>query len=122
MKLKYFNYEEFDSPDIQGSGQLMSEVLLNMLDIVRKKYGKPIVINSGYRTVKHNAFVGGKSDSSHLKGLAVDIKCTKSLDRFKLAKVLIQVGFKRIGIGNTFIHVDIDKNKTQNVLWTYKNK
>ena len=37
MKLKYFNYEEFDSPDVQGSGQLMSEVLLNMLDIVRKK-------------------------------------------------------------------------------------
>ena len=52
MKLKYFTYEEFDSPDVQGSGQLMNEELLNMLDVVRKKYGKSIVINSGYRTVK----------------------------------------------------------------------
>ena len=45
MKLKYFTYEEFDSPDVQGSGQLMNEELLNMLDVVRKKYGKSIVIN-----------------------------------------------------------------------------
>ncbi len=36
MKLKYFTYEEFDSPDVQGSGQLMNEELLNMLDVVRK--------------------------------------------------------------------------------------
>ena len=36
MKMKYFNYEEFDSPDVQGSGQLMNEELLNMLDAARK--------------------------------------------------------------------------------------
>ena len=28
--MKYFNYEEFDSPDIQGSGQMMSKKLLEM--------------------------------------------------------------------------------------------
>jgi len=33
---------------------------------------------------------------------------------------LLEVGFTRIGIGNTFIHVDIDKDKSQNVIWTYK--
>ena len=119
MKLKYFTHEEFDSPDVQGSGQLMNEELLNKLDVVRKKYGKSIIINSGYRTVKHNAKVGGKSDSSHLKGLAVDIKCTNSTDRFKLEGILREVGFKRIGIAKTFIHADIDKDKAQNVLWTY---
>jgi uncharacterized protein YcbK (DUF882 family) len=119
MKLKYFTHEEFDSPDVQGSGQLMNEELLNMLDIVRKKYGKSIVINSGYRTVKHNAKVGGTPASSHTKGLAVDIACNNSTDRFKLTGILKEVGFKRIGIAKTFIHADIDKDKSQNVLWTY---
>ena len=94
MKMKYFTYEEFDSPDIQGSGQLMSEELLNMLEVARKNYGKPIVINSGYRTEAHNEKVGGTSKSSHLKGLAADIACSASLERFKLIKILIKVGFK----------------------------
>ena len=119
MKFKYFNYEEFDSPDVQGSGQLMSNEIISMLDVVRKKYGKAIDINSGFRTPKHNAEVGGKVTSSHLKGLAVDISCTNSTDRFKLEGILREVGFTRIGMGSTFIHVDIDKEKTQKVLWTY---
>jgi len=97
----------------------MNEELLNMLDVVRKKYGKSIVINSGYRTVKHNAKVGGTPESSHTKGLAVDIACNNSTDRFKLEGILREVGFKRIGIAKTFIHADIDKDKAQNVLWTY---
>jgi len=118
MKLKYFTYEEFDSPDVQGSGQLMNEELLNMLDAARKKYGKSIVINSGYRTVKHNAKVGGTPESSHTKGLAVDIACNNSTDRFKLEGILREVGFKRIGVAKTFNKDDIDKDKEQNVIWT----
>ena len=119
MKFKYFTYEEFDSPDFVGSGKLVSDELISMLDVARKKYGKSMAINSGYRTIEHNAEVGGKPESSHLKGLAVDIKCTNSTDRFLLEGILREVGFTRIGIGNSFIHVDIDKEKTQKLLWTY---
>ena len=32
---------------------------------------------------------------------------------------LIRAGFKRIGIGSTFIHVDLDLDKPQNVFWLY---
>ena len=117
--MKYFEYEEFDSPDIQGSGQLMDPKLLNMIDEAREIYGKPIHVNSGYRTEAHNRKVGGVSSSSHLKGLAVDVACTKSDDRFKMLKALMKVGFNRIGVAGTFIHVDIDKDKSQNVIWTY---
>ncbi len=119
MKFKYFTYGEFDSPDLEGSGKNMSDELISMLDIARKKYGKSVVINSGYRTVKHNAKVGGTPESSHTKGLAVDIACNNSTDRFKLEGILREVGFKRIGVAKTFIHADIDKDKAQNVLWTY---
>jgi len=52
--MKYFEYEEFDSPDIQGSGQMMSKEMLSKLDMIREEYGKPIPINSGYRTATHN--------------------------------------------------------------------
>jgi len=116
---EYFTYEEFDSPDVQGSGQMMSKKLIMILESVREELGKPIVITSGYRTPSHNNKVGGKLTSSHLKGLAVDIACKNSIDRFKLTSILLEVGFSRIGMGSTFIHVDIDKDKSQNVLWTY---
>jgi uncharacterized protein YcbK (DUF882 family) len=117
--VKYFNYEEFDSPDIQGSGQLMDSKLLKMLDQTREIYGKPIRITSGYRTEAHNRNVGGVSGSSHLKGLAVDIACIASSDRYELLYALIKVGFNRIGVAKSFIHVDIDKDKSDNVIWTY---
>ena len=122
MKMKYFNYEEFDSPDVQGSGQMMDDEILTLLEEAREIFDKPIIINSGFRTPKHNTHVGGVSTSSHLKGLAVDISCANSSDRFELLQILISVGFNRIGMGNTFIHVDIDTTKSPNVLWTYKNK
>jgi len=117
--MRYFKLEEFDSPDEKGSGSKMNEELLNMLDVARKNYGKPIKINSGYRTVNHNKKVGGKSGSSHLKGLAADISCNNSVDRFKLEGILREVGFNRLGVASTFIHVDIDKNKSPNVMWVY---
>ena len=118
-KVRYFNYSEFDSPDVQGSGQMMDKTLLEMLDEVRDKFDKPIHITSGFRTPAHNEAVGGVETSSHLKGLAVDIACNNSTDRFDLINCLLDVGFSRIGIGNTFIHADIDQDKTQGVIWTY---
>jgi uncharacterized protein YcbK (DUF882 family) len=117
--LKYFNYHEFDSPDVQGSGQLMDKRLLEMLDLARDKYGKPIRVNSGYRTPQHNQSIGSTSKSSHLRGLAVDLHCNNSIDRHELLWCLQDVGFKRIGIADTFIHVDIDTEKVQNVIWLY---
>ena len=43
MKFKYFTYGEFDSPDLEGSGSNVSDELINMLDIARKKYGKSMI-------------------------------------------------------------------------------
>jgi len=120
MRFRYFKYSEFDSPDEPGSGEkYMSNKLIMMLDLVRKDYGRPIRINSGYRTEAHNAKVGGVADSPHLSGVAVDIKVNNSRERYELLASLLKHNFHRIGIGNTFIHVDIDETKDPDVIWLY---
>ena len=119
MKLNYFKISEFDSPDLKGSGLLMDETFLAMLDDARNIAAIPFKINSGLRTEKHNRKVKGKPDSSHLKGLAVDIHCVDSRSRSIILNALLKVGFTRVGIAKTFIHVDLDFDKAQNVIWVY---
>jgi uncharacterized protein YcbK (DUF882 family) len=99
----------------------MSKKLISILDSIREELGTPIRITSGYRTPSHNEKIGGKPNSSHLKGLAADIACKDSRYRFKLLQELLEHGVDRIGIGDTFIHADIDDNKSPNVIWTYGN-
>jgi len=96
----------------------MSKEFLFVLDEAREIAGIPFVINSAYRSPEHPLSIKNPS-SSHIKGLAVDIKATDSNTRFKIVKALMTVGFTRIGIADTFIHVDLDLDKTQNVIWTY---
>jgi len=97
----------------------MNVEFLDKLDQARDYANIPFYINSAFRTKEKNTEVGGKSNSSHLKGLAVDISATDSRTRFIVLNALIAVGFTRIGIANTFIHVDNDKDKSQDVIWTY---
>ena len=97
----------------------MDKTFLLRLDEARERAGIPFVINSAYRTPEHNAKIGGKPNSSHLKGLAVDISVTNSRQRFIVLNALLEVGFTRIGIADTFIHVDLDSGKSKEVIWTY---
>jgi len=92
---------------------------LAKLDEAREYANIPFIINSAYRSPEDNAAVGGKPNSSHIKGLAVDIRARDSRTRFLIVDALLAVGFTRIGIADRFIHVDSDVDKSQNVIWTY---
>ena len=46
----------------------------NILDPLREAYGKPIIVNSGFRCEKLNNLVGGSRTSQHRTGHAADIK------------------------------------------------
>ena len=120
--MNHFKISEFDSPDLEGSGQKMDRVFLKLLDQARDRAGVPFKILSGYRTIEHNLLVNGKKNSSHLFGLAADIFLPKnSRDRFLIINALLEVGLNRIGINfkGRFVHVDMDRSKDENVLWTY---
>lgn len=119
-KIRYFKPQEFDSPDETGSGfYSMNQKFIIMLDNIREEFRKPIKINSGYRTAQRNKDVGGKFDSAHRRGVAADIHCDNSRDRFNLIQLAMIEGIKRIGIGKTYLHLDIDKDKPQTVIWLY---
>jgi|TARA_R110001606_G_scaffold137924_2_gene275963 uncharacterized protein YcbK (DUF882 family) len=91
---------------------------LDKLDKAREYANIPFIINSAYRSPEHPESIKNPT-SSHIKGLAVDISAKDSRQRFLILDALIAVGFSRIGIAGTFIHVDLDLDKSQNVIWTY---
>ena len=73
-------------------------------------------INSGCRCKKHNDGVGGKENSLHTKGEAVDILTNTDRKRYYVLGSLISAGFAHVGIAKDFIHVDFSSKKA---IWLY---
>lgn len=70
---EYFRVGEFACKD--GSQPVfIDSYLVTILDILRAKIGRPVIINSGYRTPAQNAKVGGAKYSYHTRGMAADIR------------------------------------------------
>ena len=120
MTKNYFTAKE-EACKCCGQGRLVAD-FREKLNKARELADVPFFLTSAFRCEKHNREVGGTETSSHLAGLAVDIKCTDAWTRFKIIHALISVGFQRIGIGHTFIHVDDDLTKPQGVIWDYYSK
>lgn len=114
---QYFTLDEFKCNCCHKGG--ITTVLLTMLDDARGYADVPFHITSAYRCPSHNKNVGGKENSAHTFGLAVDISVPNSHMRMWILFGLIMAGFTRIGIGDTFIHADIDGTKPSEVCWLY---
>ena len=116
---KYFKEKEFKACSPSCSMQDMSQGFLDLLDKVREAAGIPLVLNSAYRSVAHEKKMGRNGTSSHTKGLAVDIRCNTSANRYKIVTAALSCGIRRIGIGKTYVHLDADPEKAQDVIWDY---
>jgi len=119
MEYRWFDIEDFDSADAPGSADIhMDKGFVLLLDQAREIAGIPFVVNSGYRTPEHNANVGGVPGSSHTKGLAADIGYDgKRKTAARMVAAFTMVGIRRIGVYETFIHVDIDESKPLPAYW-----
>lgn len=51
----------------------MTLLVDHILDPIREAWGKPIKINSGYRSKALNSKIGGSKTSDHMLGRAADI-------------------------------------------------
>jgi len=65
----------------------MVELCLNVLERVRSAFGKPVTINSGYRSPALCEAIGSKSTSQHCDGEAADIEIY-GVSNYDLAKYI----------------------------------
>lgn len=120
-KIKYFKLSEFINSatanrlgiDNTPSFEVVDNLnrLADYLDNIREKFGKPILVSSGYRCPMLNKAVGGVVNSQHLKGLAADLVCS---DIEKLLTIIRETkGFDQVitehnkGSKSYWIHVSV---------------
>ena len=116
---KYFKPSEFKKCTPACDISQMDAAFLDKLDMVREVAGIPLVLNSAYRSLAHEKKMGRSGTSSHTKGLAVDIRCSTSANRYKIVFAALACGIRRIGIAKNYIHLDTDESKSQGVIWHY---
>lgn len=81
-------------------------VLVDGLQRVRDYFGKSVIVNSGFRTIEHNAAIGGVDDSRHLWGGAGDI-VVPGVSRIEVQSHVETMGWGGIGFYYTFTHLDV---------------
>lgn len=80
----YFTMHEFtrsataerrgiDNTPPAAARDAINALIANILDPLRRSWGRPIIINSGYRSPELNEAVGGAPHSQHMRGEAADI-------------------------------------------------
>ena len=110
----HFKVREFACND--GSAPVfISQALADIIENIRVHFGKPVHINSGYRTVSYNESVDGSSSTSqHCNGLAADIR-VEGVSPDRVADYAEQLLGDHGGVGRykTFTHVDTRANKSR---------
>ena len=86
-----------------------------LLQTLRDQHGKPLKVNSWYRTAEFNRRVGGSSNSLHLQGRAVDLDVSSHSEQERLVKLWREICLanNRIGGANLYpslIHLDDFEN------------
>ena len=110
-----------------GDRQQISRELLKKFEEVRKSYGSPIRITSGYRCLEHNRVIGSTDKSQHVTGDALDLQPMAFQNRDQLERLYsacIRV-FKAVGDArdrspiwlNNFVHVDTRSDREYR--WKY---
>lgn len=101
-----------------------SEIHPELLDKIRSMQalcGFRFDINSGFRPKIWEFKHGRNGSSSHSKSpsLAVDISTVDSHVRYKVVSSALAAGIPRIGIGKSFVHLDIDETKAHPIIFHY---
>lgn len=131
--MKYFTFEELMRSQVAAKNDIvnmpcfyredfvyynLSGLVINLLDPIRERFATPIVITSGYRCEELNRLIGGKSNSQHRKGEAVDFYF-KGFSKKKMAAAFFEIAeefeydqliyYKKRG----FIHMSYKENNNR---------
>lgn len=108
---QHFKVKEFACKD--GSQVVfIDSYLVSILDILRNKVGKPVIINSGYRTPEWNKKCDGAKYSYHMRGMAADIRVNRISPK-ELANKLNEIIPDECGIivYKSWVHFDVRTSK-----------
>lgn len=86
---------------------------MDRLDEIRAAYGKPIIINSGFRCKALNNAVGGVKDSYHQSGLAVDIRWDSDLLNFLINNCQFDKLIREHSRTATWIHLQFKRERNE---------
>ena len=78
-----------NTPTDQVTIGRINALMEDCLDKVRALWGKPIGVNSGYRSAELNRVVGGAKNSQHLRGEAADITTGSKENNRKLFDLIV---------------------------------
>jgi uncharacterized protein YcbK (DUF882 family) len=90
---------------------LLHPALILALQTIRDHVGKPIRINSAFRSPTHNKAIGGASNSLHTLGLAADI-VIDGMTPIEVASLASDMGLGGIKAYPTFTHIDVGRHRT----------
>ena len=108
---RHFKVKEFACKD--GSPVIfIDDYLVAVLDILRTKLGKPVIITSGYRTPEWNKKCDGAKYSYHMRGMAADIR-VEGMNAKQLANKLNAIIPEECGIivYKNWVHFDVRTGK-----------
>jgi hypothetical protein len=109
-EIEHFRKKEFACPCC--GGVFVSEGLALWLDLLRRAWGGPVIVNSGWRCAAHNAEVGGSPRSRHLIGCAADIRIASAQrwpDFAALASRFCRLPGWEFRLYDAFIHVAVPR-------------
>ena len=129
--MKYFTIKELcksstaiqkrinNSPDSESVNNL-EQLVDNILDPLREEFGKPIKVNSGYRSPELNKAVGGAKTSQHVLGLSADITAGSRLENKRLFALIQQMNLPFDQLidekSYSWIHISFSKNPRKQIL------
>lgn len=117
--IRYFRRDEFrckcQGKYCTGFPAEPKAQLLRLADQVREHFGSPVYVSSGVRCPTHNANVGGKYNSRHLSGKAMDFRVSGISGAALLAYVQTLPGVRYAyqiqnadGTLTDYVHMDVD--------------
>ena len=111
-----WRWPDFSPAEIACRGDsklLVNDDALDKLQALRTALGKPMIVNSAYRSPEHNRRVGGAKASKHLEGTAFDISMANH-DPAAFIAAARKAGFKGIGTypRSNFVHIDTGPART----------
>lgn len=119
------NAHGIDNTPTPAIRQKLEQLITGCLDPIRRIYGKPIIVTSGYRSPTLNAAVGGVANSQHTMGEAADLVPASGGSLAGIFSAAVQFGnFDQLIIEQSgrskWVHVSYSATPRRRIL-AYKN-